>query len=489
MNRIYSFLRIVSLALIICIVFSTCRNDKGTPNYNYYPDDVGKIFFTKCATAGCHNDASKNAAAGLSMQGWEKLFEGGFTSACVVPYSPNYSTLLYYVNTFPDLGPTLTPVMPYNKEHLSRDEVITIKNWIIAGAPNRDGFVKFSDNPNRKKFYVANQGCDIVTVFDQETLLPMRYVDIGNSVSTESPYDIKISPDGQFWYVISIVGNSLQKYRASDDSFVGEATLGFSFWTNVTISNDGQKAFVSGWIASGEIAEINLSTMSVVHHTGLNYPQGSCLNPSGDTLYVAQQTSSNQIYKIPTSNFSGISQVNLYTTLPSGVLSPSEIAFSPDGSKYFVSCQGTSELRIFQHSNDSLLAIIPTGALPGSMAVSATQNYLFVACQEDTLSFPGFRGSVVIIDIATNSLITKIYSGHQPHGIAVDDNNNLVYVANRNKSSGGPAPHHSISISTCSGKNGYVTFIDMNTLSLIPSRSSSQKVEVSVDPYSIAIRP
>jgi len=475
--------------LIIGIVLSTCRNDKGTPDYNNYPDDIGRLCFTKCATQGCHTDASKGAAAGLSMQSWDKLFEGGNGSACVIPYRPDFSTLLYYVNTFSDLGPTLGPVMPYNKEHLSKDEVLLLKKWIVAGAPNRDGFVKFSDNNNRKKFYVANQGCDVVTVFDQQTLLPMRYVDVGNSTTTESPYCIKVSPDGQYWYIISIKGNSLQKFRTSNDSFVGEAILGFNFWTNVTISHDGQKAFVSGWISSGEIAEVNLNTLAVVHHTGFNYPRGSCLNPAGDTLYVAQQTSSNKIYKVPINNFAGKSQVNLYTTLPaSGVLSPSEIAFSADGTKYFVTCQGSSELRIFQRGNDALLAIIPVGALPSTMDISSKHGYLFVACQEDTTTFTGHRGTVAIIDMVNNSLITKIYSGHQPHGIAVDDSNGLVYVANRNSSSGGPAPHHSISISTCSGNNGYVTFIDMKTLSLVKQGSSSKQVEIAVDPYSIAIR-
>ena len=198
MNRFYYFCKIVSFILVISNTIISCRNDKGQPDYNKYPDDVGKIFFTKCATTGCHNDASKGAAANLSMQGWDKLFEGGNNSACVIPYSPNYSTLLYYVNTFSDLGPTLGPVMPYNKDHLTRDEVTLLKKWITAGAPNRDGFVKFSDNPIRKKFYVANQGCDVVTVFDQETLLPMGYIDVGNSPTTESPYNIKISPDGQY---------------------------------------------------------------------------------------------------------------------------------------------------------------------------------------------------------------------------------------------------------------------------------------------------
>jgi hypothetical protein len=40
----------------------------------------------------------------------------------------------------------------------------------------------WSDNPNRKKYYVLNQGCDVVTVFDAETQLPMRYITVGNII-------------------------------------------------------------------------------------------------------------------------------------------------------------------------------------------------------------------------------------------------------------------------------------------------------------------
>ncbi len=488
MNRIYYFLGII-LFIVLSITFDACRNDKGVPDYNKYPDDIGKLFFTNCSNAGCHNDASKDAAAGLSMQSWETLMAGGRGSASIIPFRPDYSPLLYYINTYPDLGPTLIPLMPYNKKPLSREEVILVKNWIAAGAPNRDGFVKFSDNALRKKFYVANQGCDVVTVFDQETLLPMRYIDVGNSTTTESPYSVQVSPDGQYWYVLSIKGNSLQKFRTSDDTFIGEAVLGFSFWTNFTIRNDGLKAFVSGWTASGEIAEVNLNTFVVTHHYGFNYPSGSCFNPSGDTLYVTQKTSNNTMYKVPVNNFAGTTQVNLYETPPaSGVITSTQVMLSPDNSRYFVICQGTSELRVFKQSNDSLLAIISVGALPSEMSISASHNYLFVSCQEDTLSFPGFRGSVAVIDINTNSVIKTIHPGHQPHGIAVDDAKGLVYVSNRNASNGGPAPHHSINISTCSGKNGYVTFIDMGSLSLLQNGTSEKRIEVAVDPYSISIR-
>lgn len=482
-KRLYNSFVIGSFVII---TLNSCTNDKGIPNYNDYPDDIGKLFFTKCSTPGCHTDASKDAAAGLSMESWDKLFNGGKGSAAVIPFQHDYSTVFSFANTFSDVGISNVPAMPFNRTNLSREEVLLIKNWINAGAPNRDGFVKFSDDPNRKKIYVSNQGCDVVTVMDQETLLPMRYIDVGNTGGIESPHMIKVSPDGQYWYVASTGGNSLQKYRTTDDTFVGEAFLSAKNWNTFTISNDGQKAYVIDWSSNGDIAEVDLITFAVTHNMGYNFPHGSCLNPSGDTLYVTQQNSSNKLYKMPANDFSAFTEVNLFTIQPTGFLNAHEVFFSPDGTKYFVTCQGTSELRIFQQGTDQLLAIIPVGALPSEMSASGLHNYLFVSCPEDISSFPGKRGAVWVIDINTNSLISTIYTGHQPHGLAVDDTQNLVYVANRNATTDGPAPHHS---GACGGRNGYVSFIDMNTLTLLKTGTSDKKVEVSVDPYSVAVRP
>ena len=78
-----------------------------------------------------------------------------------------------------------------------------------------------------------------------------------------------------------------------------------------------------------------------------------------------------------------------------------------------------------------------------------------------------------------------IYTGHQPHGLAVDDNKNIVCVANRNQTTGGPAPHHT---GECGGKNGYMTFINMSTLTLLKSGSADKKIELAADPYSVAVR-
>ena len=475
-------------------------NVKGTPDFQNYPTDVGKLIFTKCSTPGCHNDASKDAAGGLSMQSWDKLFEGGRNSACVIPYRSDYSTLCYFSNTYSDLGLSLSPTMPFNKPTLTHDEESLLKNWIDAGAPSSTGAIKFADNPNRKKFYVTNQNCDVVTVFDAATLLPMRYINIGNSPSIEYPHNIKVSPDGKYWYVVSTAGNSLQKYRTSDDGFVGEAFINSSSpfvngnWNTVTISNDGNFAYVVDWENLGDISIVNTNTLApgTPNLGAFANPHGSCMNPTdptGDTLYVTENyTGSYKIYKI----YCNAPDLSSYTEVPLSPipvdLNTHEVLFSPDGSEYFVTCQGAiPEVKVLKTGTDQLLATIPVGALPSEMSVSATHNLLFVSCEEDTLTFPGKTGSVYVIDISTNSWASTpyIYTGHQPHGLAVDDNTGLVYVANRNKSIGGPAPHHS---GECGGKDGYMTFIDMKTLTLLQANGSPKTVEVAVDPYSVAVR-
>ena len=69
-----------------------------------------------------------------------------------------------------------------------------------------------------------------------------------------------------------------------------------------------------------------------------------------------------------------------------------------------------------------------------------------------------------MIDYNTNSVVGFLHPGFQPHGIAVDDDHDVVYVANLNYDGGGPAPHH---VTDCDGRNGYMSVIDMSTQQLL----------------------
>lgn len=473
---------ILFVLVILCV---TCTKDSAPPTFGDFPTEVGKIFTYKCATSGCHNTQSYKGAAGLNLSSLATLFQGSNSGSPVIPYRSDFSSLCYFINTYSEYGLINSPTMPLYANPLSKDEVKTINDWIDKGAPDISGNVMWSDNPTRKKYYVLNQGCDVVTVFDAATQLPMRYITVGNNPNTpESPHMIKVSPDGKYWYVIFQFNNILQKFKTSDDSFVGEVVLGaFQSWNTMVISNDSKKAYCVSWQPNSKLAVVNLENMTSQIRSGGNFidAHGVALNKTNDTLYITKQLG-NYIYKTDTAFNIGFQEITIDgsgTSIGASLLDPHEIAFSPDGSKYFVTCQQSNQVRVMSTAGDILLQTISTGQYPLEMTMSISKNKLYVTCQDEPGNTPNSKGCVTVINMSTYQA-TNYLVGYQPHGIAIDETNGLVVVASRNYLAGGPVPHHT---SNC-GTNGFVNFFNLNTMQLL-----SKKIEVASDPYSVTIRP
>lgn len=469
---------------LLFIVFYSCVKDPAIPIFGDYPEEVGEIFANKCSTPGCHNSTSYKACADLNLSSFATLFQGSNNGSPVIPFRSDFSSLCYFINTYEELGPINAPTMPINANALSKSEVQIIKNWINNGAPDINGYVMWSDNPNRKKYYVLNQGCDVVTVFDASTQLPMRYITVGNNpLVSESPHMIRTSPDGQYWYVVFVANNILQKYKTSDDSFVGEVSLGaYQNWNTIAISNDSKRAYCVAWQANSRLAIVDLENMTLKNNVGggnFTDAHGVALNKTNDTIYITRQTG-NYIYKIDTA-LNGFSEVVIDGSgIPNQTssLDPHEIIFSPDGSKYFVTCQKSNEVRVLNTANDALLQTINTGQYPLEFAMSSGKNKLYVVCQDEPSSIPNTKGSVTVIDMTTYQSSNHSV-GYQPHGIALDEENGYVIVASRNLANG-PTPHHT---GVC-GRNGFVNYFNINTMQLL-----SKKTEVAADPYSVFVRP
>lgn len=458
----------ISHIVLLIILFSGCKYDTVQPiaeDKSNYPPEVAKILVTKCASPSCHSDASRDDVGGLDFASWEMLFDGGRNGSSVIPFSPEYSYILYSLNTDTNRGPVLEPTMPYQQNPLTNEEYTTIYNWILNGAKNKYGELRFPDNVNRPKFYICMQGCDKVFVFDAQSKVIMRVVDVGNKPNIiEAPHLVRVSPDGQFWYVVFYSGDVIQKFRTSDDQFVGEVNIGQGDWNTIIFTPDGKKGYVNG-TGLQRTAEVNLETMSLIRNLSMDFPHGGFVSPDGNTLYLTCQNG-NFINKVNLA--SGTYDVDPVVLVPgqspstSSSQDPHEMVLSPDGSKYFVSCQTSNQIRVFKTSNDSLLAVIPVGTKPQEFALSNRYPYLFVSCTEEPID-PFSKGKVYVISYNTLNIITSIYTGYQPHGIAANDDEGLVYVANLNYDPSGPAPHHS---SSCSGRNGYLSMIDMSTLNL-----------------------
>ena len=480
--------KIVGFGVIVMFVvfFTQCKRDQSEPDFKAFPKEIGNIMITQCAITGCHNSTSRIAAGGLNLESWDAMFEGSSGGSAVVPFNAEQSFLNYFINTYDDLGQQLNPVMPFNSAPLSRSQVQLFTDWINEGAPDANGFVKFSDNPNRRKVYNVNQGCDFTVTIDPATGVIMRYISVGSDPNQiESPHQVKVSPDGKYWYVIFTAGTTIQKYRTSDDQLVGEANIGPGNWNTFSITQDGSTAYIVDFAPSGTVVQVNLNNMTVTlaPQLGLFQPHGSALGPNDQFLYIASQIG-NFVNKLDLNDAFSNEQISLETGAPPSSLSsldPHEVFFHPDGSKYYLSCQKSNEVRVMQTSNDSLLAVIAVGGFPQEFSFSTSKNLLFVTCMEDLTTFPGVRGSVAIIDTETSTFVKAVHTGPQPHGVAVDEFEGVVWVSNRNASSDGPAPHH---ISDCGGRNGSMAKIDLNTLEV----DDNYKWELSVDPYAISVR-
>ena len=268
-----------------------------------YPQEIGNILVNKCATSGCHNSLSRGSAGGLDFSTWDLMFDGGRNGTATIPYSVENSYLLYSVNTDTLVGPVLLPTMPYLQDQLSSQEYSALVNWIAAGAPNKDGLIKFSDNPNRKKLYICMQGCDKVAVVDEATKVIMRYISVGvlpNQI--EAPHQVRVSPDGQYWYVVFYNGDILQKYRTTDDSLIGTANITSSNWNTMVFSNDGNTAYVNGTTAPEVTAVVDLTSMTLNTLHSISSPHGGFVTPDNQYLYLTCQTG-NFITKVELATF------------------------------------------------------------------------------------------------------------------------------------------------------------------------------------------
>lgn len=481
--------RYLHILPVILWILSSCKHEAAQPIpdttvQDNYPEAVKSIIINKCATAGCHNAASYTGAGGLRLDSWQYLFDGGNNGAVVIPYNIANSSLLYFINTDPEQGPTALPTMPYNLPPLSRDEYDIMRNWIESGAPDKEGNIPFdTDAASRQKIYTVQQGCDLVAVIDAEKNVVMRYIPVGKTHDREQPNNLVMSPDGRYAYVSFWNAALIQKIDARTDNVIAEVITPRAFQKAIQLNEDGTRLIACNWY-SQDLILINTESMSIVSNLGqhIRFIGGFAAAP-GDVFYATSQFG-NTLYKIqPDGNYSIISIDNKAPVQETATGSPDpyRIIMSPDKSKYFVTCTNTGEVRMMNATTNQLIKTITVGNNPQEMAVSNTQPYLFVSCMNDTISALEI-GSVYVINYRTGDIVKKITGKFfQPYALAADNKNGVLYVFSRNEDRNGPRPHHS---GPCSGRNGFYQLYNIHTLEPF----NGKRYEISVDPYGAVAR-
>ena len=461
---------------LLYLPLSGCLHDKyeapSPAPASGYPADIDAIIMGKCAIPGCHNASSSSTSGSLNLTTLENLMNGSINGSVIIPFRSDLSSMLYFTNVDSSLGIIQIPTMPVNSPPLSTQEYITLKNWIIKGAPDKNGIIPFSDNPYRKKFYVINEGCDLLSVFDEQSGVVMRYYDIGiNAGIKESPYDMKVTPDGKYLLIVFDNADIVQMISTDNDSVIANISIGDGLhgsWHSITVSGDSRKAYALDSL-NGRIVFIDL--LSKTSFTTQSYAgalRGVALNKTDDTLYVTEDNG-NHLFILPVNDTSATIVYNLRSLIPEpGTLMIHDVEFTPDYSKFFITCANVNQVWAFDASTNNLLDTFHVMDFPQEIAISKSTNYLFVTC--------GIGNGVEVLDYNNLTHITRIPVGESPHGIAVDEAKQCVYVTNRT----GHAHHPAI----CTGVNGSMSTIRISTLERLV-----QQAELSVDPIQIAIKP
>lgn len=103
--------------------------------------------------------------------------------------------------------------------------------------------------------------------------------------------------------------------------------------------------------------------------------------------------------------------------------SPLELLLSPDGSRLFVLCQGTGEVRVLNAASGIELATIPVGRMPRGFSFSPDGSRLFVVNSwDDTVS---------VIDTRRNAVTATWKAGFEPSSVAEDRAGKLLFIADR----------------------------------------------------------
>jgi DNA-binding beta-propeller fold protein YncE len=323
-------------------------------------------------------------------------------------------------------------------------------------------------------------------VVDGERKVVMRTIPVGAVANIESPHCIRVSPDGNYAYVCFLGGDYVQKIDTRTDQVVGSVKIsnGSCQWNVLLLSSDGTKLLVSD-LARGWMRLINTATMSATATVGddndpltpFSKPHGMAANSAFDTIYMTAQYG-NTVYKF-TPNFKYIKAISIDSNasqFSAGMRDPHEIMLTPDGSKYFLTCEASSEIRVMDAHTDKLLNVFSVPTKPQEIALAPTKDLMLITCMEGESPIPNTRGAIVAINYKTMNMQTIYGSFWQPHGIAVDEANGTFYVVSTNI--GGPFTGHNHTNS--SGKAGWYCIYDLNTL----QPANSRQYELLSQPYS-----
>lgn len=310
------------------------------------------------------------------------------------------------------------------------------------------------------------------------------------------PMNVIASPDGSKIYVanqnssnISVINTSNNTVAATIALAAGTKPRGFG------ISSDSTRLYASDFSSNGRLTTINAISNTIANTANLGstrYPIGVVVTPDNSKALTINNYGSD----VSILNTSTFTVANPGTGYQNG-----DIVVMPDNSRAFVSVYGNTaqgdKVHVINLTNNSIIAKVNVGSVPGDMVLSPDASTLYVANQSG--------GTVSAINTSTYAVSTITLFGASPIKMVLTPDGKKLYVTNSNCScvnvidtvtktnttnisTGGMAFDITV---TPDGSKVYVANQSLNTVSVIKTSSDTvtKTISVGTTPFYMAITP
>ncbi len=389
-----------------------------------YINHIQPILDRKCIQ--CHTGT--DAAQGLRLDSWPNLVAGSDHGNAIIAFDGDNSL---FVNMTTQLVGGPHP-LELSADTLTTPEITFIKRWIDGGAFFDDGSIPYEDAT--QLLYVPNQNDALISIIDAETKTVIRSVDLVELredlfTPNARPHHVAVDPDGERWYVTLIGDNKVAEFsngaglKPLFEGFVEMETPGLAAVNHAT-----GEVYVSRSLSAvappQSIGIINQADRSITELNVLySRPHALVVDPSGEFVHTGS-LAENRIMTVETATD------DVTFTLPASPLnSLLQFAMSPDGTRMVATGSPFNQVVILDTSNPpgiGRLGAIEVGTLPWHPVWTPETNRVYVGNQgSNSVSVLNMDNATVMTTITGDGLA-------QPHGASVTPDGDYVFISNRN---------------------------------------------------------
>ncbi len=182
------------------------------------------------------------------------------------------------------------------------------------------------------------------------------------------------------------------------------------------ISADAKRIYVSNEDAAGvSIVDVDAAKLLKTLPTG-EEPEGVTISPDGKFVYVTSEDEGT-VSVVDTAKEKAIKKIKVGRR-------PRSVAFLPDGSRAFVTNENDASLSVLDARKHAALKPIAleAGLKPMGLVITKKGDRLFVST--------GRGKKVVVIDTATEKVLSSFEVGMRPWGIALSPDEKWLFTAN-----------------------------------------------------------